>query len=88
MKNVSELSSTTNHYYNADSCNEERTAKDMSMDTCNNDSDEDVIVDDDDSIKMTNYAKKRKYEENLVGSSRYVLLRDIFQSARLQLISK
>lgn len=70
MKNVSELSSTTHHYYNADSCNEERSAKDMSMDTCNNDSDEDVIVDDDDSIKMASYNKKRKYEEAMVGSSR------------------
>ncbi|XP_073843409.1 teyrha-meyrha isoform X2 [Musca autumnalis] len=70
VKNVSELSSTTHHYYNADSCNEERTAKDMSMDTCNNDSDEDVIVDDDDSIKMSSYNKKRKYEEAMVGSSR------------------
>ncbi|XP_013107433.2 protein Teyrha-meyrha isoform X1 [Stomoxys calcitrans] len=70
VKNVSELSSTTHHYYNADSCNEERTPKDMSMDTCNNDSDEDVIVDDDDSIKMSQYSKKRKYEEAMVGSSR------------------
>ncbi|XP_058980022.1 protein Teyrha-meyrha [Musca domestica] len=70
VKNVSELSSTTHHYYNADSCNEERSAKDMSMDTCNNDSDEDVIVDDDDSIKMASYNKKRKYEEAMVGSSR------------------
>ncbi|XP_061397541.1 protein Teyrha-meyrha [Musca vetustissima] len=70
VKNVSELSSTTHHYYNADSCNEERTAKDMSMDTCNNDSDEDVIVDDDDSIKMASYNKKRKYDEAMVGSSR------------------
>ncbi|XP_075162020.1 teyrha-meyrha isoform X2 [Haematobia irritans] len=70
VKNVSELSSTTHHYYNADSCNEERTAKDMSMDTCNNDSDEDVIVDDDDSVKMSQYSKKRKYEEAIVGSSR------------------
>ncbi|XP_037816018.1 protein Teyrha-meyrha isoform X1 [Lucilia sericata] len=70
VKNVSELSSTTHHYYNADSCHEERQAKDMSMETCNNDSDEDVIVDDDDSIKMSSYNKKRKYEEATVGSSR------------------
>ncbi|TMW44257.1 hypothetical protein DOY81_010663 [Sarcophaga bullata] len=70
VKNVSELSSTTHHYYNADSCHEERQAKDMSMETCNNDSDEDVIVDDDDSIRMSSYNKKRKYEEATVGSSR------------------
>lgn len=70
VKNVSELSSTTHHYYNADSCHEERQAKDMSMETCNNDSDEDVIVDDDDSIRISSYNKKRKYEEATVGSSR------------------
>ncbi|XP_065361414.1 protein Teyrha-meyrha isoform X2 [Calliphora vicina] len=70
VKNVSELSSTTHHYYNADSCHEERQAKDMSMETCNNDSDEDVIVDDDDSIKINAYNKKRKYDEGTVGSSR------------------
>ncbi|CAD7006298.1 unnamed protein product [Ceratitis capitata] len=80
VKNVSELSSTTHHFYNADSCGavEERASgggncngKDVAMDTCNaNDSDEDVIVDDDDSIKMTNLcsSKKRKYEETVVSS--------------------
>ncbi|XP_053954872.1 protein Teyrha-meyrha [Anastrepha ludens] len=84
VKNVSELSSTTHHFYNADSCGavDERSSsgvagggncngKDVSMETCNaNDSDEDVIVDDDDSIKITNLCsnKKRKYEETVVSS--------------------
>ncbi|XP_037933635.1 protein Teyrha-meyrha isoform X2 [Teleopsis dalmanni] len=72
VKNVSELSSTTHHFYNADSCGDERASncntKDVIMENCNNDSDEDVIVDDDDSIKMTNLSKKRKYEETLVSS--------------------
>ncbi|XP_067648402.1 protein Teyrha-meyrha isoform X2 [Eurosta solidaginis] len=85
VKNVSELSSTTHHFYNADSCGaaDERSSsgvgtagncngKDVTMETCNaNDSDEDVIVDDDDSIKMTTNlcsGKKRKYEETVVSS--------------------
>lgn len=84
VKNVSELSSTTHHFYNADSCGavDERSSggaaggvncngKDVAMETCNaNDSDEDVIVDDDDSNKMTNLCsgKKRKYDETVVSS--------------------
>ncbi|XP_049314049.1 protein Teyrha-meyrha isoform X2 [Bactrocera dorsalis] len=84
VKNVSELSSTTHHFYNADSCGavDERSSggaatggnsngKGVAMETCNaNDSDEDVIVDDDDSIKMTNICsgKKRKFDETEVSS--------------------
>lgn len=84
VKNVSELSSTTHHFYNADSCGaaDERSSggaatvvncngNDVAIETCNaNDSDEDVIVDDDDSIKMTNLCsiKKRKFDETVVSS--------------------
>ncbi|XP_064545874.1 protein Teyrha-meyrha isoform X3 [Drosophila montana] len=69
VKNVSELSSTTHHYYNADSCgvgvaehsssggnnNNSSSSKELMMETatCQNDSDEDVIVDDDETVKMT-----------------------------------
>ncbi|XP_036327520.1 protein Teyrha-meyrha-like [Rhagoletis pomonella] len=96
VKNVSELSSTTPHFYNADSCGavDERSSgggggsgncngKDVSMETCNaNDSDEDVIVDDDDSIKMTNLCsnKKRKYDEKVVSSSNKKGHRRLFKS--------
>ncbi|XP_051860536.1 protein Teyrha-meyrha isoform X3 [Drosophila albomicans] len=92
VKNVSELSSTTHHYYNADSCgvgvNEQSSSnnnnngsgsnnngnKELMMDTasCQNDSDEDVIVDDDETVKMSTksaHSYKRRLDEN-VGSSR------------------
>ncbi|EDW49812.1 GM16921 [Drosophila sechellia] len=91
VKTVSELSSTTHHYYNADSCgvgvndtnssssthnNGDGSNKDLMMDTasCQNDSDEDVIVDDDDTVKLSskiNYGKmQRRQDEQNVGSSR------------------
>lgn len=66
MKNVSELSSTTHNFYNADSC-ESRICGSSNkeiMDT-NNDSDEDVIVDDDD-MNMKLHIKKRKYGEETI----------------------
>ncbi|KAL5289896.1 hypothetical protein ACFFRR_009727 [Megaselia abdita] len=70
VKNVNELSSTTHNFYNADSC-ESRNCGSSSKDIIdtNNDSDEDVIVDDDDTnIKLN--IKKRKYgEETLTNRS-------------------
>ncbi|XP_030369365.1 protein Teyrha-meyrha isoform X2 [Scaptodrosophila lebanonensis] len=79
VKNVNELSSTTHHYYNADSCGvgvSEHSNKELIMDTasCQNDSDEDVIVDDDETVKLTSkstgYSKQSRRQEENVGSSR------------------
>uniref|UniRef100_T1H4G6 Uncharacterized protein n=1 Tax=Megaselia scalaris TaxID=36166 RepID=T1H4G6_MEGSC len=63
VKNVSELSSTTHNFYNADSCESRNCgSSNREMVDTNNDSDEDVIVDDDESnVKML--IKKRKFAE-------------------------
>ncbi|XP_032595270.1 protein Teyrha-meyrha [Drosophila grimshawi] len=80
VKNVSELSSTTHHYYNADSCgvsvsennSNSNNNKELMMETatCQNDSDEDVIVDDDETVKMTSksHSFKRRLDENVASS--------------------
>lgn len=62
-KNASELSSTTPQFYNADSCEDGATGEKDDANNSNNDSDEDLVVDDD----CVRVSRKRKLDGDAGG---------------------